>query len=192
MDIKPIETEYNGYRFRSRLEARWAVFFDYVGADWQYEPEGYQLSDGTMYLPDFYIKNIGGRGAENMFIEVKGILTQKDLHKIELFSKSFPIIIFGKIPDSYDRALDYSLNCIDPLEELFYNLTFSEGDYYWGIPAAAKGGGLVLDYPDNPYEFVDRELTDKAYKAARQARFEHGEKPNKGGMTYRYSSNDPR
>lgn len=24
MDIKPIETLYNGYRFRSRLEARWA------------------------------------------------------------------------------------------------------------------------------------------------------------------------
>lgn len=23
-----IETEYKGYRFRSRLEARWAVFFD--------------------------------------------------------------------------------------------------------------------------------------------------------------------
>ena len=28
MEIKPIETHYKGYRFRSRLEARWAVFFD--------------------------------------------------------------------------------------------------------------------------------------------------------------------
>ena len=28
--IKPIETKYNGYRFRSRLEARWAVFFDMI------------------------------------------------------------------------------------------------------------------------------------------------------------------
>lgn len=26
-NIKAIETEYKGYRFRSRLEARWAVFF---------------------------------------------------------------------------------------------------------------------------------------------------------------------
>ena len=25
-DIKAIETEYDGHRFRSRLEARWAVF----------------------------------------------------------------------------------------------------------------------------------------------------------------------
>ena len=26
-DIKAIETEYDGHRFRSRLEARWAIFF---------------------------------------------------------------------------------------------------------------------------------------------------------------------
>ena len=32
--IKAIPTEYKGYRFRSRLEARWAVFFDACGADW--------------------------------------------------------------------------------------------------------------------------------------------------------------
>jgi hypothetical protein len=28
MKIKAIETRYKGYRFRSRLEARWSVFFD--------------------------------------------------------------------------------------------------------------------------------------------------------------------
>lgn len=52
-DIKPIETVYNGYRFRSRLEARWAVFFDALGVEYEYEPEGF--SDGkNKYLPDFY------------------------------------------------------------------------------------------------------------------------------------------
>ena len=29
--IQVIETAYKGYRFRSRLEARWAVFFDAIG-----------------------------------------------------------------------------------------------------------------------------------------------------------------
>ena len=53
--IKAIETVYNGYRFRSRLEARWAVFFDAMGIEYQYEPEGYTLKDGTRYLPDFYL-----------------------------------------------------------------------------------------------------------------------------------------
>ena len=32
--IKAIETSYKGYLFRSRLEARWAVFFDALGLVW--------------------------------------------------------------------------------------------------------------------------------------------------------------
>jgi hypothetical protein len=53
--VKPIETEYNGYRFRSRLEARWAVFFDAAGIEYEYEAEGFDLGDGVWYLPDFYL-----------------------------------------------------------------------------------------------------------------------------------------
>ena len=55
--IKPIDTVYNGYRFRSRLEARWAVFFDAAGIEYEYEPEGFNLSGGVKYLPDFYLPN---------------------------------------------------------------------------------------------------------------------------------------
>lgn len=51
--IAPIETRYKGYRFRSRLEARWAVFFDAVGIQWDYELEGYDLGRFGWYLPDF-------------------------------------------------------------------------------------------------------------------------------------------
>lgn len=43
-NIKAIETLYNGYKFRSRLEARWAVFFDAVGSKWEYEKEGFDLN----------------------------------------------------------------------------------------------------------------------------------------------------
>lgn len=39
--IKSIETKYNGFRFRSRLEARWAIFFDMVGLKYEYEVEGF-------------------------------------------------------------------------------------------------------------------------------------------------------
>lgn len=56
--IKAIETQYKGYRFRSRLEARWAVFFDELGIEWEYESEGYELSNGERYLPDFYFPNL--------------------------------------------------------------------------------------------------------------------------------------
>lgn len=54
--IKAIETKYKGYRFRSRLEARWAVFFDHLGIDWRYEEQGYDLGPKLgWYLPDFYL-----------------------------------------------------------------------------------------------------------------------------------------
>ena len=53
--IRAIETAYQGYRFRSRLEARWAVFFDALGVGWEYEKEGFDLGDGVRYLPDFWL-----------------------------------------------------------------------------------------------------------------------------------------
>lgn len=39
-DFKAVETVYKGYLFRSRLEARWTIFFDSLGIKWEYEPEG--------------------------------------------------------------------------------------------------------------------------------------------------------
>lgn len=64
MTLKAIETLYKGYRFRSRLEARWAVFFDAVGAKFEYENQGYELPSGR-YLPDFWLPE------EKAFIEIK-------------------------------------------------------------------------------------------------------------------------
>ncbi len=50
---KIIETFYNGYHFRSRNEARWAVFFDNIRLQYRYEFEGFDLN-GLRYLPDFF------------------------------------------------------------------------------------------------------------------------------------------
>ena len=85
-EIKPIETIYDGYRFRSRLEARWAVFFNTAGIRYRYEPEGFMLSDGSWYLPDFYLPDVGGRAGENgLWVEVKGQMSEEALRKAELF-----------------------------------------------------------------------------------------------------------
>lgn len=65
--LTPIETIYKKYRFRSRLEARWAVFFDHCGIKYEYEPEGFVLSDGEKYLPDFYLPE------QDAYVEVKSI-----------------------------------------------------------------------------------------------------------------------
>src|SRR5690606_12205441 len=56
---KVIETVYAGIRFRSRLEARWAVFFDEIDIPWEYEPESFALRDGA-YMPDFRLGDFRG------------------------------------------------------------------------------------------------------------------------------------
>jgi len=63
-----IETRYKGCHFRSRLEARWAVGFDAMRYQWHYEPEGYDLGEHGLYLPDFYLPAVEG----GIFVEVKG------------------------------------------------------------------------------------------------------------------------
>lgn len=69
--IKAIETRYKGYRFRSRLEARWAVFFDTLGIPWTYEPQGFERN-GVRYLPDFQIQLGRDRYKFTYWVEVKG------------------------------------------------------------------------------------------------------------------------
>lgn len=80
--VKAIETQYNGYRFRSRLEARWAVFFDSYGIDYEYELEGFELGNGLRYLPDFYIPSL------SVFVEIKPNqqLSMTELRKIDAFA----------------------------------------------------------------------------------------------------------
>lgn len=80
--IKAIETRYAGHRFRSRLEARWAVFFDALGVEWRYEPEGFETSAGW-YLPDFYFPEYG------RWVEIKGGRpTARDLERGAAFAEA--------------------------------------------------------------------------------------------------------
>lgn len=83
INIKIIPTKYNKYIFRSRLEARWAVYFDKIGLQWDYEQEGYILSNGKYYLPDFFIPGFG-------YIEIKplGKIKEEEKEKCCLLSQN--------------------------------------------------------------------------------------------------------
>lgn len=104
MTIKAIETYYNGYRFRSRLEARWAVFFDAAGIRYEYEFEGFDLGDGVCYLPDFFLPDIDG----GIYIEVKGDMDDEDYSKIEKFWETgeHPLLTVGGLPTEAELEND--------------------------------------------------------------------------------------
>ena len=114
--IKAIETEYNGYKFRSRLEARWAVFFDYLGISYEYEPEGFQMDDTTCYLPDFYIPEW------DAYIEVKGNRPNvaNELKKtVKFVNHSLNrVLILSDIPDGSEGLYWFPMIWFNSLTEL--------------------------------------------------------------------------
>jgi hypothetical protein len=91
-----IETYYKGYRFRSRTEARWAIFFDTLGVKWEYEREGYTLSNGMRYLPDFWLDTV------QMWAEVRpGTFTPEEKLKCKLLVEAtgFECLMLDGTPD---------------------------------------------------------------------------------------------
>ena len=68
--IKSHPTQYAGVLFRSRLEARWAAFFDLCKWKWEYEP-----IDFADWTPDFFLRIPCGHSECNkthdVYVEVK-------------------------------------------------------------------------------------------------------------------------
>ncbi len=194
---KAIETIYKGCKFRSRLEARWAVFFDNCNADWEYEPEGYDLGNGIYYLPDFLIRNVDGRVGGDLYVEVKGVMTEKDMHKIKLFSgykeikKTFEggysshieiknkTLILGNIPkgdsmyDIDNELSNVGYDYMNGFNIYPFNFELIDGDYYLAHLGINKNGRFELFGDDYNY-LIDRddERTLYAYHRALQERFE--------------------
>ena len=182
-EIKPIETVYKGCRFRSRLEARWAVFFDALGVEWEYEPEGFELPSGRRYLPDFRVRCYGRREYEDcvpfsLYIEVKGQMSPYDYERIVEFVQTNvdegevfenPVLIVSNVPESIN-----SFYMGDWYGGDFLSFEYIDGDLYQAIPTASTNGEFYLMGPD----YITSEgvrILNRALTAARSARFEWGE-----------------
>lgn len=178
---KAIETEYNGYKFRSRLEARWAVFFDSLGVQYEYEKEGFKLEHGW-YLPDFWLPDL------DVWVEIK-----PDMNKWnddawtkcnDLATASGKLVLLSSGSPWPDEYFLMDFRAFDPKEG--YGMT--EGA--WAQCRKCDGVCIVEHtngwFPLGPHTCGKNEkwpLVDDfapklkaAYKAARQARFEHGAK----------------
>lgn len=183
--IKAIETRYKGYRFRSRLEARWAVFFDALHIPWEYEKEGFDLGSAGRYLPDFWLPSL------RAWVEVKPIEVQHGspewLKARSLANADRPVIIGQGMPDN--DALLFAHDCGDS------GGGSSEWDIYLGWIAGSiiVVAGDCLDFRvitdakwnqihwvigiehRLSHQYRARPEFNNAVADARAARFEHGE-----------------
>ena len=180
--IKAIETSYRGYRFRSRLEARWAVFFDMLNIDWRYEPEGFELSDGTRYLPDFHLPRFNDDNG--LWVEVKPENGAWD--KAKRFAIDSGRAVWLAYGDPGANTYDVVSGCCgDRLRTCDHE---GELDVMGGcVPLASKGIRENRMYWCADWEFDDTGLEGwllhngphvlAATAVARAARFEFGETP---------------
>lgn len=175
--MEAIETVYRGFRFRSRTEARWAVFLDNLRCAWEYEKEGFELPPGR-YLPDFWLPFATNSfcykdgGAYGNWIEIKG----ESPSASELLSLSELALSTGHTAKLFVgspwNGKSYTANYRDGLVRTsafagFYDETDPERDML--IDLAASFGRFS---PLAESDLLDIEQIRKAVLSARGARFE--------------------
>jgi hypothetical protein len=201
-EIKAIETNYMGCRFRSRLEARWAVFFDTLGWDWQYEKQGYTVGyyedDTISWLPDFEITTPSG---QHFYVEVKGDpnffaeggwLERFDFHggppgfpdcgwsnRYDGLHK--PLLLLGDIPRFNDEHVVFYVPVIvhykgvqGVLGELNQDGVYAQNNFHWDCISSGRGIKNFQILADYPRN--PDIAVNRAMRAALGARFEHGER----------------
>jgi hypothetical protein len=174
--IKPLETRYAGRRFRSRLEARYAVLFDHLGLRWDYEPEGYATPDGP-YLPDFMLHLKHG----SVLFEVKPENAKREdprwsyasegagVRMIVAFGLPGELHLFDQTESRWMEWDDNYAFCVCPVCRTV------------GIEWNGDGSRICVECVYNPNihghnrTSTNPRITD-AYRAALSARFEHGER----------------
>jgi len=185
-DLKPIETVYNGYRFRSRLEARWAVFFDVLNIQYEYELEGFELPEQAgRYLPDFWLPQ------HEIHVEVKPHhdLSRSDIRKLVLFAADgdSPTLLIVGSPTAEHMYL-LGRGCLEGwhyfaeeydndeplLRALFWEQVQPWAHVQFGYLPRLKG--IQLLYRTVPPQ--GECAMESALVKAKQARFEHGRHGN--------------
>jgi hypothetical protein len=173
--VRAIETQYAGHRFRSRLEARWAVFFNTLGIKWHYEEEGYELPSGR-YLPDFRLESGALIGQSDLWVEVKGRFSHRDFIRtiraaIELPSlMSSPVVlqpkllILGNIPrppsvSRLDLGGGVILGSHIRLDALGGNLVIQQV-IFLPVDYVSWHGAPSLQAPDSVLKFTTRPIGD--------------------------------
>jgi hypothetical protein len=190
--MQAIETNYRGILFRSRLEARWAVFIEALGIKWRYEPEGYFLpakkkgDPPIAYLPDFEIR-AQPRFPKPVWLEVKGEWSARDTRKAQSLAdeSGIRVVELGEVPfvrTGYDFPFLENA-CFFPRQGVDFNYLFCECPFCGAFGVEFDGRSARIGCGCKQHTRIAN--GDKTYTpdsaalllAYRVARFEHGECP---------------
>lgn len=191
--IQAIETLYKAIAYRSRLEARWAVFFDALDIKYEYEKEGYDLGASGWYLPDFWLPQYG------IWVEIKGQeATKREIEKCKALALGTQTHVFllSGLPEYDVRSSCCQMNgwvCFfRTFAEYVDFFMIEEEDEEWEFGSRAiahqhkANGGLVSLYELTSFDSVESKngipIKDRfeaseqkrACAASRSARFERG------------------
>lgn len=191
--MKAIQTRYAGCHFRSRLEARWAVFLDRMRVHWLYEAEGFELAKSGRYLPDFFLPDSGA------WLEVKGSRpTQREVHcalelayHLSMEERGVVRMLAGDMPRAPQTIAGVSGIPILRAQPAYIVMSDERGlvgeeDVHIFDQGMVVSGRQAARTPVEEWQlgqghwgFVDAsaEEIQSALTAARSARFEHGERP---------------
>ncbi len=187
--MRAIETRYHRYRFRSRLEARWAVALDVLSLPWEYEKEGYNLGPAGSYLPDFWLPTVTLRSdpRPGLWLEIKGQgPTEVEAGRCEALARvtGYPVVLFVGLPGREWEPTDHT----DSGYQYQYEAGTVGGPFWWdncmSFLQCHACRHVKVEYRESNYEECPkcgRTADGKsayllaAYELARSARFEHGE-----------------
>lgn len=101
---EPQPTNHIGLQFRSRREARWAIFFDFLGITYKYEPQYFKFGKDRddYYLPDFYLPDyylwfeVKGRKPDNRENRVARLLARHTGCSVAIYHAFPEAVKFGK------------------------------------------------------------------------------------------------
>lgn len=197
-ELKPIETMFAGYRMRSRLEARWAVFLSRLSIEFDYELEGFDLTavrvhgstvelhgKDAWYLPDFWLP------AQKTWLEIKPTtptaVEYERCARLAVASRKTVVIVVGQPWVTAERAFGYDggdsgyLFMPDGRRRRYFLLTACPFCALIDWCEAGDAAQLPCSCPNLPCSVGDFARIQRAYIAARQARFEFGQTPTAEG-----------